>query len=138
MIHHVGIASVEEEIEKLKQLGLEFIAHEKLKRDTASGQLSLVSASQKQQLLATISNPKKRGRKPLTKLVNISDDETVKSKILLRSGASLKVCMTLADMSLVSWAMTLFCQAKRTRRYLETLYSCVWSTRVAHLKHSVC
>jgi transposase len=84
IIHHVGIASAEEEIEKLKQLGLEFIAHEQLRRDAASGQLPLVKcASLEQQLLTTMAHPPKRGRKPLTRLADISDDETIKIKDLV-------------------------------------------------------
>lgn len=41
MLYHVGIASTEEEIDKLKQVGLEFIAEEQLRREKATGQLSL-------------------------------------------------------------------------------------------------
>jgi transposase len=84
MIHHVGIASSEKEIEKLKQLGLEFIAHEQLRRDGTSTQLPLIGQSTREQRLsgdAQIS--KKRGRKPLTKLADIADDETVNMQDLI-------------------------------------------------------
>ena len=44
MIHHVGVASTEKEIDKLKMMGLEFIAQEELRREQATGQLSLFGA----------------------------------------------------------------------------------------------
>ena len=54
MLHHVGIASNEEEIEKLKQLGLEFIAQEQARRQRDSKQLSLFEPETPEQRLAHI------------------------------------------------------------------------------------
>src|SRR3989338_1923511 len=41
MLHHVGVGANEQEIEKLKQLGLEFIAQEELRRERNSNQCPL-------------------------------------------------------------------------------------------------
>ena len=74
MLHHVGIASNEEEIEKLKQLGLEFIAQEQARRQRDSKQLSLFEPETPEQRLAHIKRfeafkaAQKRGRKPQTTL----------------------------------------------------------------------
>ncbi|NDH09794.1 MAG: IS1634 family transposase [Gammaproteobacteria bacterium] len=78
MIHHVGVASTEGEIEKLKKMGLEFIAQEELRREQATGQLALFGEETIEQRLAVIQgqNAKKRGRKPLTRLEDISDSDT--------------------------------------------------------------
>lgn len=77
MIHHVGVASTEKEIEKLKMMGLEFIAQEELRREQATGQLSLFDKETTEQRLNTIQEHhiKKRGRKPLTRLEDISDSD---------------------------------------------------------------
>src|SRR3990167_5511517 len=85
MIHHVGIASTDAEIDKLKQLGLEFIAHEQLRREKASGQLSLFPDDTPQERLQAIqkSPSKKRGRKPLTRLADLADDEMIAIKNLV-------------------------------------------------------
>jgi transposase len=78
MIHHVGIASTEDEIAKLKKMGLEFIAQEQLRREQTTGQLSLFDDETAEQRLKSIQehNSKKRGRKPLTRLEDISDNDT--------------------------------------------------------------
>jgi len=87
MIHHVGIASTEEEIAKLKQLGLEFIANEELRREKKSGQLSLLDESSAEERLAALiqkaASPKKRGRKPLIRLAELADNESVELKNLV-------------------------------------------------------
>lgn len=80
MIHHVGIAATEDEISKLKKIGLEFIAAEQLRRERAIGQLSfLEEATIEERLDALIAHneltKKKPGRKPLTRLEDISDDD---------------------------------------------------------------
>lgn len=85
MIHHVGIASTEKEIDKLKQLGLEFIAQEQLRREKATGQLSLFGEETSKERLEAIENQssKKRGRKRLTKLEDLTDSDTVILKNLV-------------------------------------------------------
>jgi transposase len=85
MIHHVGIASTEEEIDKLKQLGLEFIAKEQLRREKASPQLSLFNDESIEERIASIEqrDSKKRGRKPLTRLADLTDDDKVSIKNLV-------------------------------------------------------
>lgn len=85
MIHHVGIASTEEEIDKLKLLGLEFIAHEQLRRKKASSQLSLLDEEMPEELLKAMQehSTKKRGRKPLTCLTELGCNETVMLKNLV-------------------------------------------------------
>jgi transposase len=78
MIHHVGVAATEGEIEKLKKMGLEFIAQEELRREQATGQISLFGEDTIEQRLEAVQalNTKKRGRKPLTRLEDISDSDT--------------------------------------------------------------
>lgn len=83
MLHHVGIASTEAEIAKLKQLGNEFIAHEQLKREQETGQLSFFEVETPKERLQLIEEAKKRGRKPLTRLVDISEGEMVNIKDLV-------------------------------------------------------
>lgn len=89
MIHHVGIAATEAEIEKLKQLGREFIAHEQLKIEGKSRQLSLFEKDASEQRLQRIienealKTSQKRGRKVATKLADIPDGETVNIKNLV-------------------------------------------------------
>lgn len=79
MIHHVGVASTESEIEKLKQIGLEFIAQEQVRREEASSQLSFLKKDTPEERLQTFKQQslKKRGRKPLTRLEDLTDTETV-------------------------------------------------------------
>jgi transposase len=85
MIHHVGIASSEEEIEKLKQLGMEFIAQEQLRREKAMGQISLFDDETPKERLQALQHQveKKRGRKPLTRLEDLTDGDTVNIKNLV-------------------------------------------------------
>lgn len=85
MIHHVGVASTEKEIDKLKQLGLEFIAQEQLRREKARGQLSLLEDETPKERLEVIQNQtaKKRGRKSITKLEDLTDSDTVIIKNLV-------------------------------------------------------
>lgn len=84
IVKHIGIASDESEIDKLKQLGQEFIAHEQLRREKATGQLSLFDETPKERL-ETIQNPpeKRRGRKPLARLEDLTDNDTVILKNLV-------------------------------------------------------
>ena len=75
MIHHVGIAANESEIEKLKLLGREFIACEQLKREESSGQPSLFPPETPSQRLNQIEKNeeiKKRGRKPRSTLQDVT------------------------------------------------------------------
>lgn len=85
IVHHVGIASNESEIEKLKQLGLEFIANEEIRRKKASGQLSFFDEQTPEEHLALLTKKmaKKRGRKPLMRLEELSDNDTVVIKNLV-------------------------------------------------------
>jgi transposase len=85
MVHHVGIASSEEEIEKLKQLGQEFIAQEQLRREKATGQLSLFEDETPKDRLQILQyqTEKKRGRKPLKKLEDLTDSDMVNIKHLV-------------------------------------------------------
>lgn len=78
MIHHIGVAATEDEIAKLKKMGLEFIAQEQLRREESTGQRSLFDQESPEQRLNTIQehNTKKRGRKPLTHLEDIADSDT--------------------------------------------------------------
>jgi transposase len=77
MIHHVGVATDEKQIEKLKQLGREFIAREQLKREQASNQESLFETDSPEQRLLHLETvaktklEKKSGRKPAAKLVDV-------------------------------------------------------------------
>jgi hypothetical protein len=84
IVKHIGIVSDESQLEKLKQLGQEFIAQEQLRREEASGQQNLFDETLKERLEAIQSQPaKKRGRKPLTKLEDLTDDDTVIIKNLV-------------------------------------------------------
>ena len=85
IVKHIGIASDESEIDKLKQLGQEFIAHEQLRREKSTGQLSLFGDETPQERLDAIQNQpaKKRGRKPLTNLEDLTDNDTVILKNLV-------------------------------------------------------
>lgn len=85
IVKHIGIASDESEIDKLKQLGQEFIAHEQLRREQASDQLRLFADETPKERLEAIQNQpvKKRGRKPLSRLEDLTDSETVILKNLV-------------------------------------------------------
>ena len=85
IVKHIGIASDESEINKLKQLGQEFIAHEQLRREGATGQFSLFGDETPKDRLEAIQNQptKKRGRKPLTRLEELTDSDTVVLKNLI-------------------------------------------------------
>lgn len=84
MIHHVGIASSEEEIEKLKQIGLEFIANEQLKRAKENNQLSLLDEITSEEYLEKLKekHAKPKGRKALMRLEDLADNESVELKNL--------------------------------------------------------
>jgi transposase len=80
MVLHVGIASDEKQIEKLKQLGKEFIVEETLRRRNNSQQLSLlVPAAAKEYLhgLEKRIEQKNRGRKPVIKLEDVTAEDRV-------------------------------------------------------------
>lgn len=83
MLHHVGIASNEEEIGKLKQLGYEFIAQEQTRRQRDSKQRSLFEPETPEQRLAHIERfeafkaAKKRGRKPQTTLKDVTSTDLI-------------------------------------------------------------
>ena len=84
IVKHIGIVSDESQLEKLKQLGQEYIAQEQLRREAVSGQQDLFDETLKERLEAIQSQPtKKRGRKPLTKLEDLTDDDTVIIKNLV-------------------------------------------------------
>lgn len=86
MIHHIGVASTAEEIDKLKQLGLEFIANEQLRREASSEQLALLgddTAEERLELLKQAATTKKRGRKPIAQLAEIAESEQVNIKNLV-------------------------------------------------------
>jgi hypothetical protein len=83
MLHHVGTASSEWEIEKLKQIGREFIAKEQQKLRLESDQISLFNpVSSKEHLLQMqslekIKTSKKSGRIPKVKLRDILWSTTI-------------------------------------------------------------
>lgn len=79
IVKHIGIASDESEIGKLKQLGQEFIAHEQLRREKASGQMAIFGEESVEERLEAIQHQpaKKRGRKRLTRLEDLTDTDTV-------------------------------------------------------------
>ena len=85
IVQHIGIASDDTEIDKLKQVGLEFIAQEQLRREKAAGQLSFLNEDTPEQRLHAIKEhmAKKRGRKPLTRLEELTDNDTVIIKNLV-------------------------------------------------------
>ena len=84
IVKHIGIVSDESQLDKLKQLGQEFIANEQLRREEATGQLPLFDEILKERLEAIQNQPaKKRGRKPLTKLEDLTDADTVIIKNLV-------------------------------------------------------
>jgi transposase len=80
MILHVGVASTEGEIEKLKQIGKEFIAQEQLRREKNSPQSSLLDSETMEERLNSIKKnieQKKRGRKPVVTLQNVTSEDQV-------------------------------------------------------------
>lgn len=79
MIHHVGIASTENEIEKLKQIALEWMADEQIKRAKESGQLPLLPEVSAQEQLKYLQEKqhKKKGRKPLMRLQELAEKTSV-------------------------------------------------------------
>jgi transposase len=80
MLLHVGIASDEDEIEKLKQVGKEFIAQEQLRREKSSPQASLWDTETLEQSLNTLKaalDRKKKGRKPVYQLQDVTADDQV-------------------------------------------------------------
>ena len=80
MILHVGIASNESEIEKLKHIGMEFIAQEQLRREKKSPQMSLLDAETMEERLSNIEKSiekKKRGRKQLVKLQHVTAEDKI-------------------------------------------------------------
>jgi transposase len=84
IVKHIGIVSDESQLEKLKQLGQEFIANEQLRREQATGQLPLFDETPKDRFEVIQNQPtKKRGRKPLSKLEDLTDNDTVIIKNLV-------------------------------------------------------
>lgn len=79
MILHVGVASTENEIEKLKQIGREFIAQETLRRENNSKQLSLFDTDTPENIVKNIEAQiaKKRGRKPAIKLQDVTAEDKI-------------------------------------------------------------
>ena len=80
MLLHIGIATNESEIEKLKLIGKEFIAQETLRRETNSPQTSLFESESIEERLANIEkkiDQKKRGRKPSSTLENVTREDCV-------------------------------------------------------------
>lgn len=80
MILHVGIASNEDQIEKLKHIGMEFIAQEQLRREKKSPQMSLLDAETMEERLSNIEKSiekKNRGRKPLVKLHDVTAEDKI-------------------------------------------------------------
>jgi transposase len=77
---HVGIASHESEIEKLKLIGQEFIAQELLRRENDSQQIGLFNKDTAQTLLDEIKkkmSQKKLGRKPTITLENVTAEDKI-------------------------------------------------------------
>lgn len=83
MLHHVGVGANEQEIEKLKQLGLEFIAQEELRREHDSNQPPLFEPETPEQRLVHIErfeafkSAKKLGRKPKVTLKDITSKDLI-------------------------------------------------------------
>ena len=80
MLLHVGIASDESEIEKLKQLGQAFIAEEQLRREKDSPQSSLFDAQTMKDRLEDLKKTivyKKPGRKSKVTLQNVTAEDKV-------------------------------------------------------------
>lgn len=79
MLLHVGIASDESEIEKLKQIGIEFIAQEQIRRKNESAQLDLFKHETVEERLELVKMKcaSNRGRKPLIKLQDVTAEDKV-------------------------------------------------------------
>lgn len=80
MLLHVGVAANEDEIEKLKQLGIAFIAQEQLRREQASPQTSMFPPQSVEERLEALKKTmvyKKRGRKPRETLENVTAEDRV-------------------------------------------------------------
>ena len=80
MIAHIGIASNENEIEKLKHIGMEFIAQEQFNREKNSPQLSLlepISVTERLRHIEENIAKKRFGRKKLVKLQNVTAEDNL-------------------------------------------------------------
>lgn len=80
MLLHVGIATDESEIEKLKQIGQEFIAQEQIRREKESSQLGLFdqqTAKERLEIIKKNRATKKRGRIPAIKLENVTAEDKI-------------------------------------------------------------
>jgi hypothetical protein len=80
MLLHVGIATDESEIEKLKQIGQEFIAQEQLRRKKEIPQGDLFDAETAKERLEIIKKntvTKKPGRKPIIRLENVTAEDKI-------------------------------------------------------------
>ena len=71
IVKHIGIVSDESQLEKLKQLGQEYIAQEQLRREAVSGQQNLFDETLKERLEAILRIP----------LMSINDSERCRSLI---------------------------------------------------------
>lgn len=80
MLLHVGIASNDNEIEKLKQLGQAFIAEEQLRREKNSSQRSLFDTQTAEERLEVLKKNivyKKPGRKQQVTLQDVTADDKI-------------------------------------------------------------
>jgi hypothetical protein len=80
MLLHVGIASDDTQVEKLKRIATEFIAQEQLLREKKSSQLSVLdelSTEERVEMIKQNMTHKKRGRKPTVKLENVTADDKI-------------------------------------------------------------
>ena len=80
LLLHVGIASDDTQIEKLKRIATEFIAQEQLRRESNSSQLSLLDDSTPEERMDIIKQNmthKKRGRKPSIRLENVTLEDKI-------------------------------------------------------------
>jgi len=80
MVAHIGIATNDSEIDKLKQVGLEFIAQEQLRREKNSPQASLLEPETIEERLNHIKQhieKKNFGRKKLTTLQDVTAEDKV-------------------------------------------------------------
>lgn len=82
MLHHVGVATDDNEIEKLKQLGKQFIAQEQLRREKDSPQLSFLDPASLETRLNQLEKQtgpgnKKLGRKPGINLQDVTAEDRI-------------------------------------------------------------
>lgn len=80
MVAHIGIATNDSEIDKLKQVGLEFIAQEQLRREKNSPQMSLFESETIEERLNHVKQnieKKNSGRKKLTTLQDVTAEDKV-------------------------------------------------------------